>query len=107
MQKYGLDPDDIRLALLCRVAGVPGMPPIQTHPLPPPGNIGAFIKPLEDLAALTRVDFIGILWALVDRDPKAKAPFIPWYTEFVEDKHTSHELDAFMNERVSKPARAN
>lgn len=103
MQKYGLDPSDIRLALLCR-AEIPGRPLIQMHPLPAPGNIGAFIAPLEELASLTRVDFVGIIWQLDVRDPKeAEAPVILWITEFADDKRTSLELlDYYRNILASR-----
>ena len=105
MHKSGLIPDDISLALLCRVIGVPGMPRIQRAPLPPPGNIGAYIQQLEELAALTRVDFLGILWQQEDRDPKAKAPRAIWITELADDKQASLELLAFKNELTSTSAR--
>lgn len=103
MLKYDLEPDDIRLALLCR-AEVPGRPLIHMHPLPAPGNIGAFIKPLEELASLTRVEFVGILWQLNDRDTNAKTPFIMWITEFSDNKRTALELLDYYRNLKSRAA---
>lgn len=96
MRRYGLDPDDIGLALLCRVQ-VPGMPRIQRAPLPAPEHIGTFITQLEELARLTPVDFIGILWQQADHDPKAKAPRTVWVTPFSTDKQVETELLAYKN----------
>lgn len=101
MGKSGLNPDDIRLALLCR-ANVPGMPPIQTAPLPTAaGNVGAFITRLEEMAKLTRVDFLGILWEQADRDARAKSRLTVWVTEFADDKRAALEMLAWRNSKLA------
>jgi hypothetical protein len=102
MGKNGLSPDDIRLILLCRVAGIPDRP-IQGSPLPAPGEIGAFITQLEELSALTRVDFLGIMWEQDDRDPRAKGKQM-WITEFADDKRAALEMVAFKNKLASMSA---
>lgn len=100
MAKYGLSPDDIGAALLVR-AEVPGRPLIQ-RAVWKPGQLGVFIHGLEQLAALTRVEFVGIMWQQTDRDPKAKAPRFMWVTEFAADKSTALQLLAFKNELAQR-----
>ena len=102
MGKNGLSPDDIRLILLCRVADIPDRP-IQGAPIPAPGKIGAFITQLEELSALTRVDFLGIMWEQDDRDPRAKGKQM-WITEFADDKRAALEMVAFKNKLASMSA---
>src|SRR5579871_2666128 len=81
MQKYGLDPDDIHLALIYRPAD--GF--IGSIPLPSPGNIGAFIGKFEQMG---NVDFLGILWWQTAPDTRDKGSItVPmWITEFADDK---------------------
>lgn len=105
MRKYGLDPDDISLALLYRV-GAPGSLPIQCAELPPPGNIGPFIQRLEYRNSKKPVAFLGILWQQTDREATAaKAPHTIWITESTDDKSVSMELLAYWNEKMSRSKR--
>jgi hypothetical protein len=105
MLQYGLVPDDIRVALLCR-AIVPGMPLIKRAPLPAPGSIGTFITELEKMSQMTRVDFLGILWEQVDRDPRAKMPLVVWVTEFADDKQATLDMLTHIRSKRS-PSAAN
>ena len=96
MGQYGLNPDDIGLALLCR-ASVPGLPRIQQAPLPTPEDFPAFADSLEEITKRASVDFLGILWQQEDHDPKAKAPRAMWITEFADDKQAAQELLTYRN----------
>jgi hypothetical protein len=96
MGKYGLDEQDIGLALLCRTHD-PRLARILRAPLPDDGRMGRFINQLEELAATTRLDFLGILWQLKAPDAKGKPPFFIWITEFSTDEQASLELLAFKN----------
>jgi hypothetical protein len=89
MRKYGLDPDDIHLALIYRAAdGVMG-----SSPLPPPGNISAYVQKFEQMGAW---DFLGILWHQTPADSKGIVPM--WVSEFYpEDKLVAIELLVFKN----------
>jgi hypothetical protein len=100
MRKYGLNPDDIGLALIYRLAGGA----IGRSPLPAPGNIGVFFMKFEDIAKQASVDFLGILWQLDERDPRAKAPRLMWVTEFADDKRAAQEMLAFKNKLASMSA---
>lgn len=102
MQKNGLNPDDIKLAIVYRVADAA----IRSSPLPAPGNIGAFITKLENIAAQARVDFLGIIWQQTDRDAGAKHKAVAptWVTEFADDKRAALELLLFKNKLAAMSA---
>jgi len=98
MQKYGLDADDIHLALIYRtVSGSIG-----SCPLPTPGNIGPFIVKFEQMGD---VDFLGILWWQTTPDNRCKgAVTVPmWITEFADDKQAAQEMLMFRNALASLP----
>ena len=99
MQKYGLDADDIHLALIYRpVSGFVG-----SSPLPAPGNIGPFIMKFEQMGS---VDFLGILWWQTTPETRGKsdttAPM--WITEFADDKRASMDMLLFRNKLTALPA---
>lgn len=99
MQKYGLDPDDIHLALIYRPAnGVIG-----SSPLPPPGHTGAFITKFEQMG---NVDFLGILWWQTDPATRGVGNIaVPmWITEFADDKRAAIEMLMYRNALTSLPA---
>jgi len=98
MQKYGLDPDDIHLALIYRPA--PGM--VGSTGLPAPGNIGAFVLKFEQMG---NVDFLGILWWQTAPDNRGKGSVaVPmWITEFADNKQASLDMLLFRNRLTALP----
>jgi hypothetical protein len=98
MRKYGLDPDDIHLALLYRTDGAIG-----SSPLPASENIEAFIMKFEQMG---NVDFLGILWWQTGPDTRGKGnSAVPmWITEFADDRRASLEMLLFRNALTSLPA---
>ena len=99
MQKYGLDPEDIHLALIYRPA--PGM--AGSTGLPAPGNIGPFIMKFEQMG---NVDFLGILWWQTTPENRGKGSVaVPvWITEFADDKQAARDMLLFKNGLASLPA---
>lgn len=98
MQKYGLDADDIHLALIYRpAAGLVG-----SSPLPAPGNVGPFIMKFEQMG---KVDFLGILWWQTTPQTigKGSASVPMWITEFADDKRASLDMLLFRNKLTSLP----
>ena len=80
MQKYGLDADDIHLALIYRpAAGLVG-----SSPLPAPGNVGAFVMKFETRG-------------------KGSVAVPMWITEFADDKRASLDMLLFRNKLTSLP----
>jgi len=98
MQKYGLDPDDIHLALIYRPAD--GL--IGSSPLPAPGSIGTFVMKFEQMG---NVDFLGILWWQTAPDTRGKSDAaVPmWITEFADDKRAALEMLVYRNALTSLP----
>jgi hypothetical protein len=91
MDKHGLNPDDIRVALVFRAFGS------AAHGyLPAPEKIGRLVTELEEAKA----HFLGLLWQQTDRDRKAKMPMVMWATEF--DKRDAMELLAYRNALTQK-----
>jgi hypothetical protein len=89
MRKEGLDPDDIRLTLIFRLAN--GL--IGHKPLPAPETIGTFYGELEAVEAGSRpLTFLGIVWHQIDREADADARDISWITEFSDDNRGALEL---------------
>lgn len=87
MQKHGLSPDDIHLALVWRTArGTVGH-----SPLPPPGGIGQYVAKHEQVP----LDFLGIMWWQTGPDTGQTAPM--WITEFSADKRAALELLDYKN----------
>jgi hypothetical protein len=86
MQKHGLDPNDIHLALIYRPA--PGK--IGSTALPAPGNTGAFIEKFEQMG---NVDYLGILWWQTSPDNRGRCDV--WITEFADDKQAANEMVIF------------
>lgn len=96
MQKYGLNPDDIHLALIYRPApGMIGSTGVTR------GNIGSFITKFEQMD----VDFLGILWWQTAPDgranPNSTVPM--WITEFTDDKRAALDMLAFKTKLSSMP----
>jgi hypothetical protein len=99
MRKYGLDPDDIHLALLYRQAdGVIG-----SRALPPPGNIGPYIMAFEQMG---NVAFLGIMWWQTTPENRGNATSaVPmWITEFADDRRASLEMLLYRNALTALPA---
>ncbi|SPE27154.1 hypothetical protein SBA5_580033 [Candidatus Sulfotelmatomonas gaucii] len=99
MQKYGLDADDIHLALIYRPAdGVIG-----SRALPPPGNIGPYIMAFEQMG---NVEFLGILWWQTTPDSRDKpdSTVTMWITEFADDRRAAIEMLVYRNALTSLPA---
>jgi len=63
----------------------------------------AFVEDVYKRQALTRVDFLGIMWEQDDRDPRAKGKQM-WITEFADDKRAALEMVAFKNKLASMSA---
>lgn len=99
MRKYGLDPDDIHLALIYRPA--PGM--VGSTGLPAPGNIGPFIMKFEQMG---NVEFLGILWWQTTPETRGNGSVtVPmWITEFADDKRAALDMLLFRNGLTSLPA---
>lgn len=92
MGKYGLNPDDIHLALIYRADGSIG-----SSPLPAPGQVGPFIGKFEQMNA----DFLGILWWQTGPDVDKIVPM--WITEFADDRKAAIEMYMFKNALASAP----
>jgi len=99
MLKYGLDPDDIHLALIYR----PASGGVGSTGLPAPGNIGTFITKFEQMG---NVDFLGILWWQTTPENRGKGSVtVPmWITEFADDKQAARDMLLFRNALASLPA---
>lgn len=101
MQRAGLNPDDIRVALMFRMDAQ-----ISAKPLPVPSSpeaIGVFYEALEKMAATSKATFLGIMWEQIDRAPtKGKAPVNVWFTEFADDKRAALEMLMFRNTLMSR-----
>lgn len=96
MQKYGLDPDDIHLALIYRTGQSIG-----STGLPEPGNIGTLIMKFEKMG---NVDFLGILWWQTTPDDSKGTLAVPmWITEFADDKRAAVEMLIFRNGLAALP----
>jgi hypothetical protein len=93
MQKCGLNPGDIHLALIYRVDGSIG-----SSPLPAPGSVRPFIVKFEQMNA----DFLGILWWQTGPDVCEIVPM--WITEFADDRKAAIEMLMFRNALTSLPA---
>jgi hypothetical protein len=94
LQKYGLAPSTVALALVLRVHD-PTVPPIQAHPLPASRKLGPYIDTLEQMADAAEVDFLGILWQLDDLDKRQR---VIWATPFAQDTQTVMDLLTFKNQ---------
>jgi hypothetical protein len=101
MERSGLNPEDIRVALMFRTDSQIGSKPL---PVPPtPEAIGAYYTSLETIANTSPVAFLGIMWEQVDRAPaKGKAPRNVWFTQFANDERAALEMLAFRNALVSR-----
>lgn len=101
MYRSGLNPDDIGVALMFRTDAQIGSKPL---PVPSsPEAIGAFYQSLEEMAATSKVAFLGIMWEQIDRAPaKGKAPRNVWFTEFADDKRAALEMLMFRNALMSR-----
>ena len=101
MHRSGLNPEDIRVALMFRTDAQIGSKPL---PVPSsPEAIGAFYASLENMAATSTVAFLGIMWEQIDRAPaKGKAPRNVWFTEFADDKRAALEMLMFRNAVMSR-----
>jgi hypothetical protein len=98
MRKYGLDPNDIHLALIYRPA--PGM--IGSTGLPAPEDIGSFVTKFEQMS---NVDFLGILWWQTTPETRNKPDSaVPmWITEFADDRRAAIELLLYRNTMTALP----
>lgn len=99
MRKQGLDPGDIRLALIFRTATDIGS---KTLPMPAPEEIGRFYESLEAMAAAGPVTFLGIMWEQIDRE-HGKPERNLWFTEFANDPRGALEMLAFRNRLMAEP----
>lgn len=89
MQKYGLQADDIHLALLFRDE----RGRIGRSMLPAPEDTGAFVGKFEQMG---RVDFLGICWWQTPADERGIVPM--WIEEFnPEDERAAIELVMYQN----------
>ncbi len=89
MGKYGLDPDDIHVAIVYRPAD--GM--IASSTLPPPGNAAPFFARFEQMGP---VDYLGLFWWQTPPDEVGKVQM--WVEEFNPgDKRAAIELLIFRN----------
>lgn len=89
MGKYGLNPDDIHVAILYRRAD--GM--IASSTLPSPGKTAPFFARFEQMG---HVDYLGLLWWQTPPDEFGKVPM--WVEEFNPgDERAAIELLIFKN----------
>lgn len=103
MQRSGLNPDDIRVALVFRTDAQIGIKHLPV--LTSPEAIGVFYESLEKMAATSKVAFLGIMWQQIDRAPaKGKAPCNVWFTEFANDGRARLEMLMFRNALASLSA---
>lgn len=99
MAKYGLEPEDIHVALIFRQPG--GQ--IDKRTLPPPENIGAFITEFEQMGGVTP---LGILWWQTTPETRDRLDrsVTMWITEFADDKRAALEMLIYRNALASLPA---
>ena len=101
MQRAGLNPDDIRVALIFRTDSQIGSKPLPVQPSPE--AIGVFYESLETIAAAEQMTCLGIMWEQIDRAPaKGKAPINLWVTQFADDKRAALEMLMFRNALVAR-----
>jgi hypothetical protein len=94
MRKEGLDPEDIRLMLIFRMAS--GQ--ISGKLLPAPEEIGALYTELQRIESIGGpLTFLGIAWHQIDREAEPQARDTSWITEFSDDNRGALELLAMRN----------
>ena len=112
MQEAGLDPNDIKLALIYCTPEKPGFEETVGYKwLPQPGETMEFFTRFEKEATETPFLYLGILWLQMDHEsPGAKALGRPepvvWVTQFIAGPKAEEKLFAARNHFITGGSKA-
>jgi len=96
MLKAGLNPDDIRLALIYCTPMKPGFEQAADYKwLPAPSELGSYLTAFENIAKTDVLLFLGILWFQRDHTAKDDSEKqVAWVTQFLAGPMAEKQLFA-------------
>jgi hypothetical protein len=112
MREAGLDPNDIKLALIYCTPEKQGFEEIGRYKfLPPPQETMEFFNSFEELIQETPVLYMGILWLQMDHESAlaksfGKAEPVVWVTQFVAGPKAEEKLFAARNHFITGGSKA-
>ena len=112
MRKAGLDPNDIKLALIYCTPEKPGFEQIGRYKfLPQPGETMEFFSGFEQEEKDSRVQYMGILWVQLDHESAGakllgRPEPVVWVTQFIAGPKAEEKLFAARNHFITGGSKA-